>query len=139
MLSQVKQDRVSQDKLPPTYLPQLFLGGIYLISQNDQSNGPYFSNKKNLHIHNGHVKINLSKMIQWYFLCMFKLGIFLLDFQIKKYQISINDLFLTLKISMQHGLYFSLWQCRSIALDHVKPSLVHECFRIQSIGMVPLQ
>jgi hypothetical protein len=32
----------------------------------------------------------------------------------------------------------SLLQCRSIELDHVKPSLVHEFFQIQNIGMIPL-
>jgi hypothetical protein len=32
-----------------------------------------------------------------------------------------------------------LYLCRSVELDHVKPSLVHEFFRIQSIGIIPLE
>jgi hypothetical protein len=37
------------------------------ISQNDQSNGPYYTSFKNHSRHNGHVKINLSKMTKWHF------------------------------------------------------------------------
>jgi len=43
-----------------------------------------WSNKKNHPSHNEHVKIDLSKMMEWFFLCLFKLGIFLLDLLIKK-------------------------------------------------------
>jgi hypothetical protein len=55
-----------------------------MTNQNDQSNGPYFASKKNHPSHSGHVKIDLSKMMEWYFLCLFKLGIFLLNFAGKK-------------------------------------------------------
>jgi hypothetical protein len=36
------------------------------------------------------------------------------------------NIFLTLKISIYYWLCVSLWQSKSIELDHVKPSLVHE-------------
>ncbi len=62
--------------------------GKNLTSQNDQSNGPYSTSKNNHPNHIEHVKINLSKMIEWFFLCLFKLGIFKLDFPIKKTKFS---------------------------------------------------
>jgi hypothetical protein len=46
------------------------------MSQNDQSNGPYSASKKYHLGHNGHVEIDLSKMTEWSFLCMFKLVFF---------------------------------------------------------------
>jgi hypothetical protein len=50
--------------------------GPLVTSQNDQLNGPYFANKKNHPNHNGHIKIELSKMMEWSFLRMSKLGCF---------------------------------------------------------------
>jgi hypothetical protein len=29
--------------------------------------------------------------------------------------------------------------CRGDEFDHVKPNIVHECFRIQGIGIIPLK
>ncbi len=50
--------------------------GKTLTSQNDQSNGPYFSSQKNHPNHNEHVEIDLSKMMEWWFLHLFKLDFF---------------------------------------------------------------
>jgi hypothetical protein len=69
---------VGMDKIP--------CSGKKLTSQNDQSNGPYFSNQKNHPSHNGHVEIDLFKMVEWCFLHLFKLGIFLTKFTNKKNQ-----------------------------------------------------
>jgi hypothetical protein len=54
-----------------------------MISQNNQSNGLHFASNKNHPNHSGHVEINLSKMMEWSFLHLFKLGIFLLDLLVK--------------------------------------------------------
>jgi len=56
---------------------------IWLV-KNDQSNGPYFASQNNQPNHNGHVEINLSKMMEWSFWQLFKFNIYLLDLRIKK-------------------------------------------------------
>jgi hypothetical protein len=72
-----------QPTYPPTYHQKIY-SGINSISQNDWRNGPYSTSLKNDPNHNGHVKINLSKMIEWLFLRLFKLEIKKIDFPIKK-------------------------------------------------------
>jgi hypothetical protein len=62
-----------------------------LNSQNDQSNGPYSTNKKNHPSHIRHVIIDLSKMTKWSFLCMFKFGTFFTRFANKKTKFSNSD------------------------------------------------
>jgi hypothetical protein len=54
--------------------------GSLFVSQNDQSNGPYFANKKDHPNHTGHVKINLSKMIREVFWPISKFGLFYHNF-----------------------------------------------------------
>jgi hypothetical protein len=61
--------------------------GKYLTNQNDQSNGPYFASKNNHPNNNGHVEINLSKIIEWFSRRFFKLGIFFTRFVNKKYHV----------------------------------------------------
>jgi hypothetical protein len=69
----------------PIYLPHfIFDTGRILTNQNDESNGPYFTSKKNHPNHNGHVEIDLSKMTKWSSLSLFKLGSFLITFVNKK-------------------------------------------------------
>jgi hypothetical protein len=49
----------------------------------DQSNAPYSNGKKNHPNHNGHVKSDLSKMMEWFFLTLLKLGSFKLYLLVK--------------------------------------------------------
>jgi len=55
-------------------------------------NGPYSANQKYHPSHNGHVKIDLSKMMEWSFwhLSKFKLGIFVLYLLVQKAKNYIN-------------------------------------------------
>jgi hypothetical protein len=72
-----------------TYLPTtiLFDMGRNLSNQNDQSNGPYYTSQKN------HPRrLNMSKLTcpndEWFFLCLFKSNIFLLDLLVRKTKFS---------------------------------------------------
>jgi len=38
-----------------------------------------------------------------------------------------------------YNVSFIELMCRGLEFDHVKPSLVHECFLIQGIGIIPLK
>jgi hypothetical protein len=55
-----------------------------LTNQNDESNGPYSTSKKNHPSHNKPLEIDLSKMMKWVFLTIIQIGYFLLDFPVKK-------------------------------------------------------
>jgi len=44
-----------------------------------------------------------------------------------------------IKLDSKNFVLIPLYLCRSMEPDHVKPNLVHEFFRIQSIGIIPLE
>jgi hypothetical protein len=57
----------------------------YLLVKMTNKMVNYFVNKKDHPDHNGHVEINLSKMIRWIFWHLSKWGFFSLDYIIKPY------------------------------------------------------
>jgi hypothetical protein len=72
--------------LPFYNLPTYLLATIFFDTNKNLTNLMVHNLlvKKTTLVTNGHVKIDLSKMTEWSFLRLFKLGIFLLYFLVKK-------------------------------------------------------